>query len=107
SLARVDGREKVAGLTRYTGDLQLPGLLHARLVVCPHAHARIVGVEKAAAEALPGVVGVFTGQDLPLARRDGASRASSPLAIGRALFNGHPVVAVVAESEAVAEDAAT
>ncbi|MGH7277944.1 MAG: xanthine dehydrogenase family protein molybdopterin-binding subunit, partial [Candidatus Rokuibacteriota bacterium] len=106
SLPRVDGPEKVSGLTRFTADLQLPGMLHARLVLCPHAHARILGVETKAAATLPGVVAVLTGRDLPIPRPDANSRNRSPLAIDRAVFNGHPVVAVVAETEAIAEDAA-
>jgi CO/xanthine dehydrogenase Mo-binding subunit len=106
SLPRIDGGEKVAGLTRYAGDVPLPGLLHARLVVSPHAHARITRVDTRAAAAVPGVVRVFTGQELPLAKPDPSSRNRAPLAVDRVVFNGHPVVAVVAEAEAIAEDAA-
>jgi CO/xanthine dehydrogenase Mo-binding subunit len=106
SLPRVDGGEKVTGLTRFAGDLALPGMVHARLVLSPHAHARILGVETKAAATLPGVLGVFTGRDLGLARPDPTSRNKSPLAIDRVVFTGHPVVAVVAETAAIAEDAA-
>ena len=49
--------------------------------------------------------GVFSARDLPLAEPDPSDRNRSPLAIDRVVFNGHPVVAVVAESEALAEDA--
>lgn len=105
-LSRIDGAEKVAGLTRYAGDVRLPGMLHARLVVSPFAHARIVRIDGTAGAALPGVVGVFGGRDLPLSHPDPSDRNRAPLALDRALFNGHPVVAVVAVSEAVAEDAA-
>jgi CO/xanthine dehydrogenase Mo-binding subunit len=106
SVPRLDGPEKVTGLTRYAADVRLPGLLHARLVVSPHPHARIVRIDAGAARARPGVVRVFTGRDLPLTKPDPASRNRAPLAIDEALFNGHPVAAVVAETEAVAEDAA-
>ena len=106
SLPRVDGGEKVTGLTRFAADLSLPGMLHARLVLSPHPHARIVSVDTGAAAALPGVVGVFTGRDLGMAAPDPSSRNRSPLAIDRVVFTGHPVVAVVAESTAIAEDAA-
>lgn len=106
SLPRIDGPQKVAGLTRFAGDVQLPGLLHARLVLSPHAHARIVRIDAEAARRLPGVVGVFGGRDLPLAVPDPSDRNRAPLAIDEVLFNGHPVVAVVASSEAIAEDAA-
>ncbi len=106
SIPRVDGGEKVAGLTRFAGDVRLPGLLHVRLVLSPHAHARILKINGKRAAELPGVVGVFTGRDLPLSDPDPTDRNRCPLALERALFVGHPVAAVVAESEAVAEDAA-
>src|SRR6266446_709034 len=106
SVPRLDGREKATGATRYAGDLRLPGMLHARLVLSPHAHARIVAIDSGAAAAQPGVVGVFTGHDLPLVKADPTDRGRCPLAIGRVVFVGHPVAAVVAETEAQAEDAA-
>src|SRR3989442_8828095 len=106
SLPRVDGGEKAAGLTRFAADLVQPGMLHARLVLSHHAHARVVKVDARAALAVPGVVGVFTGHDLPLPKQDPSDRNRCPLALDRVRFVGHPVVAVVAESEAVAEDAA-
>jgi CO/xanthine dehydrogenase Mo-binding subunit len=106
SVRRVDGGEKVAGLTRYAGDIQLPGMVHVRLVLSPHAHARITRIDTAAAAAAPGVLGVFRAGDLGLPRPDPAARTRSPLAADRVLFVGHPVVAVVAETAALAEDAA-
>ena len=106
SLPRLDGGQKVTGVTRFAGDVQLPNMAHARLVVSPHAHARIVAIDTAAARAVPGVLGVFAGRDLPIARPDAGNRHRAPLALERAVFNGHPVVAVVAETEAIAEDAA-
>jgi CO/xanthine dehydrogenase Mo-binding subunit len=106
SIPRVDGAGKVTGVTRFAGDVQLPGMAHARLVVSPHAHARLGRIDTSAARALAGVVGVFTGKDLPLPSPDAADRHRAPLALERVVFNGHPVVAVVAETEAIAEDAA-
>ena len=100
SLPRLDGGEKVSGLTRFAADLRLPGMLHCRLVLSPHAHARIVGIDGKAAAAVPGVIGVFGGRDLPLRHQDPTDRNRCPLALERVLFAGHPVAAVVAESEA-------
>ncbi|HEX3176530.1 MAG TPA: xanthine dehydrogenase family protein molybdopterin-binding subunit [Methylomirabilota bacterium] len=105
-LRRVDGGEKVTGLTRFAADLALPGMVHARLVLSPYAHARIVRIDTKAAAAVPGVLGVFTGRDLGLPRLDSSSRNKSPLAVDRVLFAGHPVVAVVADTPAIADDAA-
>ncbi|HEY7138634.1 MAG TPA: xanthine dehydrogenase family protein, partial [Methylomirabilota bacterium] len=106
SVRRLDGGEKVTGLTRYAGDLQLPGMLHACLVLSPHAHARIARVDGSAAAGRPGVVGVFAAADLGLAHVDPTARSKSPLALDHAMFVGHPVAAVVAETAAIAEDAA-
>jgi CO/xanthine dehydrogenase Mo-binding subunit len=106
SVRRLDGGEKVTGLTRFAGDLQLPRMLHARLVLSPHAHARIARVDRSEAAARPGVLGVFAAADLGLANVDPTARSKSPLALGHALFVGHPVAAVVAETAAIAEDAA-
>jgi CO/xanthine dehydrogenase Mo-binding subunit len=80
SIPRVDGGEKVAGLTRFAADVTVPGLLHARLVTSPHPHARVVSIDTGPARAVPGVVGVFTARDLPLAQPRGAG----PRARGRA-----------------------
>jgi CO/xanthine dehydrogenase Mo-binding subunit len=106
SLLRLDGAEKVSGLTRYAGDIRLPGMLHARLVLSPHAHARILRTDGKAAAALPGVIAVLSARDLPIPHPDPSDRNRSPLALDRALFNGHPVAVVAAESEAAAEDGA-
>ena len=106
SIPRVDGAEKVTGQARFTGDLHIPGLLHARLVLSPYANARIVTVDAEAARAVPGVVGVYTAEDLPLVEPNSGSRKRDFLARGRALYHGHPVAAVVAESAAAAEDGA-
>src|SRR5213593_1022304 len=96
SLRRVDGGEKATGLTRFAADLAQPGTLRAR----------IVKVDGRAAAALPGVVGIFAGRDLPLGKQDPSDRNRCPLALDDVCFVGHPVAAVVAGSEAVAEDAA-
>src|SRR5689334_9944099 len=106
SIPRVDGGEKAAGLTRFAADVLLPGLLHVRLVTSPHPHARVVSIDTGAARALPGVVGVFTGRDLPIPKPRASSRNRAPLALDEVFFCGHPVVAVVAETEAIAADAA-
>ena len=100
----IDGRTRVTGALRYTGDLVHPGVLHARFVTSPHAHARLSGIDAAAAEALDGVVRVLTAADLPALAP--TSRARLLLARERVRFVGQPVALVVAESEAAAADAA-
>src|SRR6266705_6330 len=106
SLPRQDGPDKITGRARYAGDQPLPGLLYARLVLSPYAHARILNIDTSAALSLPGVVAVFTAETLGMAQVDPLSRAQSPLAQQEALWCGHPVAIVVGETEALAEDGA-
>jgi CO/xanthine dehydrogenase Mo-binding subunit len=96
----------LTGRTRFAGDLALPGLLHARLVLSPYAHAHIVNIDTSAAEAIPGVVAVFTSKTLGMALANSSSRAQAPLAQNEVFWCGHPVAVVVGESEAAAEDGA-
>ena len=62
---RYDGADKVTGRALYGPDISLPGLLHGKVLRSPHAHARILSIDTSRAEALPGVYGVVTAQDLP------------------------------------------
>src|SRR3954464_4372674 len=98
----VGGAEKVAGQARFTGDLRIPGLLQVRLVLSPYANARIVSIDTSEAENVPGVVGVFRAADLPLAEPESGNRKRDFMARDRALYHGHPVVAIVAESGSAA-----
>ena len=103
---RKDAADKVRGFTRYAGDMPVAGLLHARLVLSPYAHARITSIDTSAAQAVPGVVAVYTSETLGMAHRDSSSRSQSPLAQKEVFWCGHPVAIVLAESEAAAEDGA-
>jgi CO/xanthine dehydrogenase Mo-binding subunit len=107
STRRVDGLEKLTGQTRYTADLPIDGLLYARPVLSPYAHARICSIDKGAALAIPGVAAVLAAGDLPLTqnREAESSRHRSPLARDYALFRGQPVAMVLATDPAVAQDA--
>jgi CO/xanthine dehydrogenase Mo-binding subunit len=100
---RLEGAEKVSGATRFTADLELPGLLHVRLVLSHQASATIRGIDTAAARSVPGVIDVVTGADLPTSS---APSPEKPLAVVRVFYVGQPVVAVIAESETAATDAA-
>jgi CO/xanthine dehydrogenase Mo-binding subunit len=102
----IDGREKITGRARYTGDLVLPGMLHARPVLSPYAHANITSIDIEAALDVPGVFAVLTAQDLPTRDRVINSRHSAVLAREKVLWRGQPVVVVVAETEAAAQDGA-
>src|SRR5579884_3049485 len=59
-IPRVDGRERVTGAAKYTYDIQLPGMLYATALRSPHPHARVVAIDSARAESMPGVRAVFS-----------------------------------------------
>ncbi|MDX1616047.1 MAG: xanthine dehydrogenase family protein molybdopterin-binding subunit [Candidatus Promineifilaceae bacterium] len=99
-----DGRVKVSGALRYAPDLKLPGMVHARLVTSPYAHARIESIDTAAARAVSGVASVLIAADMP--PLPPGNRRRLLLARERVIFVGQPVALVLAESEAVAADGA-
>ena len=113
---RQDGPEKVTGRARYGADISLPGLLHARVLRSPHAHARIKSIDTSKAEAMEGVRGVVTSADLPQPRGRISDQTEAAmvnpkflsnncLAAEKALYRGHAVAAVAATSAHVAEKA--
>jgi 2-furoyl-CoA dehydrogenase large subunit len=107
-----EDRRFVAGIGRYVADLNLPGMLHVAIVASPHPSARIVAIDATAALALPGVHAVVTGEEIPraidpvLSGLDIPKVHRYPLAEGVARYVGEWVAAVVADSRAIAEDAA-
>jgi len=103
---RIDAPQKLTGQERFTGDLKLPGLAYARPVGSAYAHARITGVKKDAALAVPGVIAVLTVDDLPLVRDENGVPAKTPIARAESLHAGQTIAIVVAESPAAAEDGA-
>jgi CO/xanthine dehydrogenase Mo-binding subunit len=106
SIPRSDGLDKVTGRTRYAGDRAVRGMLFARLVTSPYAHARLLHIDTAAALSIPGVVAVFTGEMLGIDSNP-LSRTQTLLAHQEVLWCGHPVAVVVGETAALAEDGAT
>jgi CO/xanthine dehydrogenase Mo-binding subunit len=102
---RVDGRLHGLGQTRYIDDLGFPGMLHARIKRAGIASARIVSIDTRAAEALPGVMAVLTGRDIPV-NSFGPSLQDQPvLAAERVCHAGDGVAAVAAVTEQIAQDA--
>ncbi len=105
AIPRPDGAEKVTGRVQYVADLQPRGLLHAKLLRSPHAHARIVRIDTSRARALPGVRAVLTAADIPELKKKAPTRSHAVLAIDRVVFVGQPVAAVAADELAIAEEA--
>ncbi len=121
SVSRLEDPRLVQGLGRYSDDVNLPRQAHAVVVRSPHAHARIRGIDPAAALGAPCVLAVLTGADLAAdrlgnlptdasrKRRDGAPAFPTPrpaLVRERARHVGDPVALVVATSPEAAADAA-
>ena len=104
---RVDALEKVTGRARYVTDLTVPGMVHARVLRSPYAHARVRRVDLTRARARPGVVAALAGADLTWCDPyyGPAYRDRPVLAIDVARFEGEPVAAVAAVDEATAEEA--
>ncbi|NMJ41661.1 xanthine dehydrogenase family protein molybdopterin-binding subunit [Roseomonas sp. JC162] len=108
---RPDGADKVTGRAQYSADFAMPGMIHAKMLRSPHAHARIRGIDTSKAEALPGVKAVVTAKDVvdfPLDKsvmlgiQDMRWMCRNVMAREKALFHGHPVAAVAAINEEVA-----
>lgn len=115
SVPRPDAKRLVEGAGNYVDDLQLPRMVHAAFVRSPHAHATITKVTTDAARAMAGVVAVYTADEInsqitpwvgTLTHLQGLrSPPQHPLADDVARWSGEPVVMVVAQSRAIAEDA--
>jgi len=109
----------LTGQALFTDDVNLPDMLHVAFLRSPFAHARINGIESADAQQLPGIVAIYTADDLgdywqpgpllvpppPIEGMSFDSRSQVPLARTKVCHAGEAIVAVVAESRYLAEDA--
>jgi len=103
---KVDGPAKVTGQTRFADDVMLPRMLHCKLLRSKIAHAKIVSIDVSKALAMPGVVAVATGADLPTPFGIlPVSQDEHALCTDRVRFVGDPVAAVAALDEDAAFDA--
>ena len=120
-VARKEDFRFITGQGRYTDDVYEAGMRHAHFVRSPHAHARIVSIDKSAAEAMQGVYGVLDGKQLTedgigniicgwmIHSKDGSPMNMGvwrPLAEDTVRYVGDAVVIVVAETRALAREAA-
>ena len=117
SLKRVEDARLITGNGRYTNNLNQPGMVHMAVVRSPYAHARILSIDTARAAGLPGVIGVYTGQEMRDAGFGGIPCAwvvpdsdtktpeHPPVAVDTVRYVGDAVAIVVAETEQQARDA--
>ena len=103
---RIDALDKVTGHAAYAGDVYLPEMLMCKTLTSTRSHARIVSIDTAEAEALPGVRGVITGKDFPdVFFGSGALRDRRVMARDEVFYIGEPVAAVAADDEITAVEA--
>jgi CO/xanthine dehydrogenase Mo-binding subunit len=110
SMPRIDAHDKVTGEAKYPGDLSMAGMLHAKTLFARRPHARILSIDTSAAEAVPGVVAVFTARDVPANER-GLQIPDQPVLCGPGSSKagaeivrcvGDQVALIVAETESAA-----
>ena len=112
---RPDGLDKVTGRAVYGADIKLPGLIAGAVLRSPHAHARIKRIDSSKAAAVPGVLAVVTGDDMPIAEsklvdlgetvEDSSYASDKLMARAKVDYKGHPVAAVAALDRNTAEEA--
>lgn len=105
SIPRMDALKRVTGTATYTGDIRLPGMLYARVLRSPHAHANIRKVDVSKALALPGVKAILTRENCDVIWSSGDRRNQRYLFNNPARFAGDPVAAVAAVDRHIAEEA--
>jgi aerobic carbon-monoxide dehydrogenase large subunit len=116
SVTRPNAKRLLAGKGRYVTDVKLPRMLHAAFVRSPYAHAKIVSIDTSAAATMEGVHLIATGEDLAQLCKPWVgtldhfhgmkSPPQLPLATAKVVWAGQAVAAVVAQTRALAEDAA-
>lgn len=110
NMKRVEDPRLLTGRGKYIDDMAVPNMAHAAVLRSPYAHARIVAIDVSRARALPGVLLVLTGAEAaeqtgPLPCFSNPPTAQYCIATDRVRHVGEAVVAVVAESRYIAEDA--
>ena len=113
-LPRKEENRLLRGRGKFADDIKLREMLYLRFVRSPYAHAKIASVDVAAAESLPGVICTLTGPEIAritdpfieIGPEPFAKIKDYPLAVSKVRYQGEPVAAVVAESPAIADDAA-
>jgi len=110
SVVRVDARSKVTGEALFAGDINMPNQVYMKILFAERPHANIIHVNISKAEALPGVLAVFTAKDVPV-NEYGLIMPDQPVLCGpgstrpyaeRVRWTGDQVALVVAETEALA-----
>jgi xanthine dehydrogenase molybdenum-binding subunit len=111
NIKRVDALEKVIGEAQYTGDIEMQGMLHVKVMRSPVAHANIRSIKTDDAKSLPGVVAVITYMDVPDVEYSAANHPwpddvkDKSILAKKVRYVGDEIAAVAAETEEIAEKA--
>lgn len=120
-VARKEDKRFITGKGRYTDDMVVPGMKHSAFVRSPHAHANIKSIDASAAEAMPGVIAVLNGDQMKedgigsiicgwmIHSKDGSPMNMGdwrPLAQNKVRYVGDAIAIVIADTQALARDAA-
>ncbi|HEY0441146.1 MAG TPA: molybdopterin cofactor-binding domain-containing protein [Xanthobacteraceae bacterium] len=106
NVRRIDAPSKVSGALKYAGDMVMPGMLHMQVLRSPHPHARIASLDTSEAEAMEGVEGVVTCDDVPGEDGFGVFVHDQPvMARGKVRYVGEAIAAVAAEDAMTARRA--
>ena len=110
SIPRLESNDKATGRAEYIHTMRLPGMLHAKVFRSETPHGRILSIDTADAAALPGVQGVYTGEDIlkvmPVPYYGPAFHDQPILALEKVRYVGEPVAVVLAEDPHIGEEAA-
>lgn len=113
SIYKVDAPAKVTGMAHFPADLKHDAMLHGRVMFSGRPHARMISMDKTAAEAIPGVIAILTAQDVPV-NEYGLTVFDQPVLVGLgndmigsdiSLWEGDQVAVIVAETERIAQEA--
>ena len=113
SVEKIDALAKVTGAAKYSGDLSMPGMLYAKTLFAERPHARVLSIDLSEANAIPGVVAIFTAKDVPV-NEYGLQKPDQPVLCGPGSakagsdivrFVGDQIAFIVAQSAEIAEKA--
>src|SRR4030066_925886 len=105
---RVDAFERLVGEAKFASDIYLPGMLYVKILRSPHPHVKVVKIDTARAQALPGVKGILTPGDVPdfaIHKRPTPPVFQMPVLASIARYAGDEILAVAAVDEETAENA--
>ncbi len=104
-IPKLDAAQKAMGRAEYIQDIKLPGMVYGKILYSKYAHANIVKIDTTRAKALPGVLCILTGEDVPKKMKMGFYKDNPPLKKGKVCSFRDEVAAVAATTPEIAKKA--